>query len=155
MKLIQLTWRLILPLTIILFGLITKWWYVLPVDAPDTMMVGFPLAFAADGWHTSMSLQIFVLEFLFDFIIYFLFCFIIVFLFHHYWTKIKASKWLTGFLWTFSTIIIAIAVFIGSFSEQNFEIKRDWDRQILTTGFKLTWTHQDRPDFAKYDPNKK
>lgn len=151
----KLIWRLILPLTIILFGTVTKWWYVLPVDAPDTMMVGFPFAFAADGWHTSMSLQIFVLEFLVDFIIYFLFCFVFVFFFHRYMKKINISKWLTGLLWTFSVIIFAIAVFIASFPEQTFEIRRDWDRQVMVTGFKFTWTHQDRPDFTKYDLNKK
>jgi hypothetical protein len=155
MTLKQLTSRFILPLTIVLFGTITKWWYVLPVDAPDTMMIGFPLAFASDGWHTSMSLQIFVFEFLFDFLIYFLFCFLLVLLIYRYVAKIKVSKWLTGLLWTFATIIFAIAVFIASFPEHKFETKRNWDRQVMVTGFKMSWTHQDRPDFAKYNPNKK
>lgn len=151
----QLTCRLILPLTIISLGTFTKWWYVLPVDAPDTMMIGFPLAFASDGWHTSMSLQIFVLEFVFDFLIYFLFWLLCIFFIDKYLRRIKISEILTGLLWTLSTIIFAVSVFIASFPEQIFEIKRDWDRQVMVTGFKLTWTHQDRPDFPKYDPNKK
>ena len=88
----QLTWRLILPLTIISFGTFTKWWYVLPGDAPDTMMVGFPLAFAGDGWFTSMSLQIFLIEFIVDFIIYFLFWFLIVLLIRRILTQINISK---------------------------------------------------------------
>jgi hypothetical protein len=155
MRLNKLTWRLIVPLTIILFGTITKWWYVLPVDAPDTMMVGFPLAFAADGWHTSMSLQIFVLEFLFDFIIYFLFCYLLVFFVHRYMTKIKVSNWLTGLLWSFSTIIFVIAIVIASFPEQMFKLKRDWDKQVMVTGFEFIWKGHDRPDFANYEPNKK
>ena len=135
----QLTWRLILPLTIVSFGTFTKWWYVLPVDAPDTMMIGFPLAFASDGWHTSMSLQIFVLEFVFDFLIYFLFWLLCIFLIDKYLRRIKIPQILTGLLWTLSTIIFAVAVFIASFPEQIFEIKRDWDRQVMVTGFKLTW----------------
>jgi amino acid transporter len=154
MTLKQSTWRLIFPLTIILFGTITKWWYVLPVDAPDTMMIGFPLAFASDGWHTSMSLQIFVFEFIVDFLVYFLVCFILVFLVDRY-LRIKFSNWFTGLLWAFAAVIFSVAGFIASFTEHIFEVKRDWDRQVMVTGFKLTWTHQDRPDFAKYDPNKK
>jgi hypothetical protein len=62
---------------------------------------------------------------------------------------------LVGILWAFSIIIFALAIWIASFPEQVFEMKRDWDRQVMATGYKLTWTHQDRPDFSKYDPNKK
>ena len=151
----QLTWRLTLPLTIISFGTFTKWWYVLPVDAPDTMMIGFPLAFVSDGWHTSMSLQIFVLEFLFDFLVYFLFWFLLIAIIKRHLTQIKFFKILTGVLWTLSAIIIAFSVWIASFPEQIFKLKRDWDMQVMVTGYKATWTHQDRPDFSKYDPSKK
>jgi len=150
-----LTWRLILPLTIVSFGTFTKWWYVLPVDAPDTMMIGFPLAFISDGWHTSMSLQIFIFEFVLDFLIYFLFWFLFIILIDRYLARIKIAKTLTGILWIFSTIIFSVAIFIASFPEQIFEMKRDWDMQVLVTGYKLTWTHQDRPDLSKYDPGKK
>src|SRR5207249_6811977 len=139
MTLKQLIWRLIFPLTVILFGTVTKWWYVLPVDAPDTMMIGFPLAFISDGWHTSMSLQIFVLEFLVDFLVYFLFCFLLIFLVDRYLTKIKIPKWLTGILWTFSTIIFAVAIWIASFPEQIIQTRRDWDMKVIVTGYKLTW----------------
>jgi hypothetical protein len=155
MTLKQLIWRLVFPLTITLFGTITKWWYVLPGDAPDTMMIGFPLAFISDGWHTSMSLQIFLLEFVVDFLVYFSACFLIVFLITRYWTKVSIPKWVTGLLWIVLTMIFSVAVFIASFPEHIFEIKRDWDRQVMVTGFKFTWTHQDRPDFATYNPNKK
>jgi len=155
MTLKQLTWRLIFPLTIISFGTITKWWYVLPVDAPDTMMAGFPLAFVSDGWHTSMSLQIFVLEFAVDCIIYFLFWFVLIFFVDRYFTKIKIPKLWTGILWTFSILIFAIAIWIASFPEQIIQTKRNWDMQVLETGYKLTWTNQNRPDFSKYDSSKK
>ena len=150
----RLTWQLILPLTIVSFGAITKWWYVLPVDAPDTMMIGFPLAFASDGWHTSMSLQIFVFEFVLDFFVYFLFWFLFVILIDRYLIRIKIAKILTGILWVLSTVIFSVYVWIASFSEQIFTLKRDWDMKVMVTGFKLTWTQQDRPNFEKYDPTK-
>lgn len=155
MTLKQLTWRLILPLTIILFGTITKWWYVLPVDAPVTMMIGFPLPFISDGWHTSMSLQIFILEFLVDFLVYFLICFLLVFIVDRYLVRIKIPKLLTGVLWTFSTIIVAFAIWIATFPEQILQSRRDWDMKVMKTGYKLIWTSIDRSDFPKYDQSTK
>jgi hypothetical protein len=150
----QLTWRFILPLTIVSFGSVTKWWYVLPVDAPDTMMVGFPLAYAGDGWFTSMSLQIFVLEFAFDFFVYFLFWFLLILLMNRYLMRIKIAKILTGILWILSTIILAVTILISGVREQVFKMKRDWDMQVMVTGYKLTWTNQDRPDFTKFNPDR-
>ncbi|MEO6637736.1 MAG: hypothetical protein ABIN25_05640 [Ginsengibacter sp.] len=155
MKIKQLTWRLILPLTIISFGSFTKWWYVLPDDAPDTMMAGFPLAFVADGWFTSMSLQIFLIEFIFDFIIYFLFCFLIVFLIKGLLTQINISKVLARIIWTFAILTIAFWFMILSISEKHIKAKRDWEMKLLVTGYKVTWLYKDRPAFSKYDLNKK
>ena len=151
----QLTWRFVLPLTIVSFGTFTKWWYVLPVDAPDTMMAGFPLPFVSDSWHTSESLQIFMTEFIIDFLTYFLFWFLLALFIDRYLTQIRISKVLTAVLWTLSTLIFIIAVWIASMPEQIVEVKRNWDMRVMVTGYKLTWKHQDRPDFAKYDPTKK
>jgi hypothetical protein len=65
----QLTLKLIIPITIISFAFFTKWWYALPVDAPDTMYWGFPFAYIGDGWGSSMTLQIFLIEFISDLLI--------------------------------------------------------------------------------------
>lgn len=151
----QLTWRLILPLTIIFFGTFTKWWYVLPVDAPDTMMVGFPFAFVGDGWFTSMSLQIFLIEFIVDFLIYFLFWFLGVLLIKRILIQINVSKISTRIIWTVAILTISFWAVILTISEKHIKVKRDWDMQVLVTGYKFTWTYKDRPDFSKYDPNKK
>ena len=151
----QLTWRLILPLTIVSFGTLTKWWYVLPVDAPDTMMAGFPFAFVGDGWFTSMSLQLFLIELCADFIIYFLFWFVTVLLIKRVWTQLTTSKILTRIFWTLAILIISFWTFILTISEKHIKLKRDWDMQVLVTGYKFTWTNTGRPDFSKYDPNKK
>jgi hypothetical protein len=150
----QLIWRFILPLTIVSFGTVTKWWYVLPVDAPDTMMVGFPLAFAGDGWFTSMSLQIFVLELVFDFLIYFLFWFLLLVFINRWLIKIQKAKILTGILWILSTVIFVVTIWVSSVQEQVFKMKRDWNMRVMVTGYKFTWTIKDRPDFAKFNPNK-
>ena len=143
----QLTWKLILPFTVISFGTITKWWYALPVDAPDTLYSGFPFPFVGDGWHTSMSLQIFVLELFADFLIYFLFWFTVIFCVNKFWTKIKTNKIVTIGLWTISGLIIIGASCIACFPEHIFYIKRPYDMEIMETGFKFVWEHTDRPDY--------
>ena len=76
----QLTLKLIIPLSVISFATLTKWWYALPVDAPGTYLTGFPFPFVCNGWHTSMSLQIFAIEFFVDFLTYFLIWFLVFFL---------------------------------------------------------------------------
>ena len=151
----RLTWCLVLPLTMISFGTLTKWWYVLPVDAPDTLMSGFPFAFVADGWFTSMSIQLFVIELCADLLIYFLFWFLIVFLIKRVWTQLTFSKILTRVFWTLAILTITFWTFIFTISEKNVKLTRDWDMRVLVTGYKFTWTNTDRPDFSKYDPNKK
>lgn len=151
----QLTFTLILPLTVISFGTITKWWYALPVDAPDTLYSGFPFPFVGDGWHTSMSLQIFVLELVADFFIYFLFWFVLVFSINKYWIKIKPFKIAIIGLWTISGIIILGATFMASFPENVFHFKRTYDMEIMESGYKFVWQNTERPDYYKYHPKKK
>jgi hypothetical protein len=155
MTLKQLTGRLIFPLSVILFGTITKWWWVLPVDAPDTMMFGFPLPFICEGWHTSMSLQFFMLESLFDLLVYFSATFLLVFLVDRFLLKIQVPGWLTRIVWIFATILFSIGVFIASNPDHIFTIKRDWKSKVAETGFKFTWTQQDRPDVTSFDADKK
>lgn len=151
----QLTWRLMLPLTIISFGTLTKWWYVLPVDAPDTLMAGFPFAFVSDGWFTSMSLQLFLLEFSADFVTYFLFWFLLIFFTNRILTPFAIPKILTRILWTWAILTFSFWTLILTNSEKHIKLKRDWDMRVLVTGYKFTWKNTDRPDFSKHYPAKK
>lgn len=150
----QLTWKLILPLTVISFGTITKWWYILPVDAPDTLYSGFPFPFVGDGWHSSMSLQIFVIELIADILIYFFIWFAIVFCINKYLTKIKTYKIVTIGLWVITGILILGASYIASSPEHIFYFKRPYNIEIIETGYKFVWQHTERPDFNKYHSEK-
>ncbi len=150
----QLTWKLILPLTIISFATVTKWWYTLPVDAPDTLYSDFPFPFVGDGWHTSLSLQIFILEFFADFFIYFLFWFTVVFIIHRFLKKMHLPKSITIGLWSISGLIICLTIFITTFPDNAFYFKRPYDMEIMETGYKFTWQHTERPDYYKYHPEK-
>lgn len=136
----------ILPLTILSFAAVTKWWHTLPVDSPDTMYRGFPFPFVGEGWHTSMSLQIFVLELLVDFLIYFLFWFLVVVGVHYLVVKINPYKPLTIVLWVISGLVLLGATYLASFPEHIFYAKRPYDMKVLKTGYTFSWQQPVRPN---------
>lgn len=143
----SLTYKLVIPLTVVSFATFTKWWYAQPVDAPDTMFVGFPFAYSCPGWHTSLSLQIFVTEFMVDLLIYFLFWFVLLFCIDSFLIKIKTYKWLTIGLWTVSGLIIAFGTLLVTNKDNLFYIKRPFEMQVLKTGYEFIWQQTNRPDY--------
>lgn len=146
----QLTWKIILPLTVISFSFFTKWWYVLPVDAPDSMMSGFPLIWLSEGWHTSSSLQIFVSELIINLMSFFLFWFLIVYICNQYIVKIKIPKIVTILMLSITSLICLGVLLIGSMPDNIYKTKRDFDIEVLTTGYKLNWQHQQRPRYQDF-----
>lgn len=132
-----LIWKLVIPATCVSFTLFTKWWYVLPVDAPDRVMKGFPLPYVCDGWHTSLSLQIFVSEFVIDLLCYFLFWFLVLTAVNLFVTKINPPKVLTSTLWTLSILFTVFFIMIACNPENKFLLKRDFDMKVMETGFKF------------------
>ena len=153
----QLTWKLILPLTVISCTVFTKWWYVLPVDAPDSMMLGFPIPYVCDGWHTSMSLQIFFFELLIDLFTYFSLWFVVIFCIDKFMVKIKLHKIVITLLLTTGGLFTCGLTYIALMPENIFYAKRNFDIDVLVTGYKFMWDGNTRPknfDFAEYHKRK-
>ncbi|MEO8150862.1 MAG: hypothetical protein ABI723_24730 [Bacteroidia bacterium] len=151
----QLTLKLVIPLTAISFSIFTKWWFTLPVDGPDTILTGFPFPFVCNGWHTSMSLQIFVAELFVDLLTYFAFWFITIYCINRFFKVINVHIILTILLLSLTGLILTGSVFIASNSDNLFYFKRPWDMEIMETGYKFTWQNQTHPDFYKYHPESK
>lgn len=151
----QLTLKVIIPLTVISFATITKWWYALPVDAPDTLFAGFPFPFVCEGWHTSMSVQIFATELFADLLTYFLFWYILIYCINRIFIKINTNKIVTIVLWTLTGLVMSGATLIASNSDNIFYVKRPFDIDIMETGYKFVWQQTERPDYYKYHPEAK
>lgn len=151
----QLTLKLVIPITIISFAFFTKWWYALPVDAPDTMYWGFPFVYIGEGWGSSMTLQIFLIEFIADLLLYFMFWFFIITFTNYYIIKISPYKAFTILLWSLSTIVIGFNTLIWSDKDNTFYMKREYKFETLTTGYEFVWDNVQRPDYNKYRPQKK
>ena len=145
----QLIWKLVWPLTIISFGTITMYWYVLPTDAPDSMFSGFPFPYVCEGWHTSMSLQYFFIEMVVDLFVYFLCWYLVVFFLHKYLYRVQLSKIMMILLWTFSLAIITMEGIVAGNPDNIFHVRRSFDMVILETGFQFAG-QTERPDRHKY-----
>lgn len=142
-------------MAIISFALVTKWWYALPDDAPDTIYWGFPLVYEGVGWATSLSLQIFIIEFIVDLFAYFLFWLLLIMLVNYYLIKIKPYRVLTISLWILSIIIMGLHTLMWSNSDNIFYLKRGYKMDVLTTGHQFIWENVQRPDYNKYRQEKK
>jgi hypothetical protein len=133
------------PLTVITMTFFTKWWLVFPVDGANTAMLGFPFPFIADGWHTSLSYQIFIVEFLSDFFIELLLWTLILFLTNKYLFTVKIPKLLNIIIWGLGIIISGLAVSIASMPDQIIRLKRDWEIQtVQNSEYKFIWEQQPR-----------
>lgn len=135
--------------------IITKWWYALPADGPDKLFWGFPLAFMGEGFHTSMSLQFFVFEFLADFVVYFTIIFFLVLACRKWFPNFQISKIVTKTVWVLTFMLLIGFSFIVTTSNPIFKIKRNYDWKVLQTGSVYIWQKTPRPDIDQYHPLQK
>lgn len=145
LKMKQLIYKLIVPLTIISLAICTKEWYVLPVDAPHSVLSGFPLPYVCNGWHTSLSYQYFLVEFIIDCFVYFLFWFSIIMGINRFVITVKMPNFLTKTLLATTIFIIGVSFLFISNSDNLFYLKRDFDIEIIKTNYICIW--EDKIDY--------
>jgi hypothetical protein len=138
----SLIWKLVLPLTIISFVTITKWWYVAFIDGPHEVLKGFPFPYVCRGWHTSMSLQIYVLELVVDFLTYFTFWFLVIFSIHRFIVPIHISKILFRSLLVLSGLALIGVGFILSDPNHIYKLHRKDEIVIEKTGVHWVWEEE-------------
>lgn len=141
----QLAIQFTVPLSIITLVVVTKWWYVLPVDARHTFYWGFPLACVGEGWHTSGALQFFVLEGLADILIHFLLWFVLTSIFFRMARLQRVPKFVSGTLWSTAILIMCIGGIIIAHAHPTIYLKRDYDWKIIHTGYTFVWQRTPLP----------
>ena len=138
--------KLVLPLTIISFGLFTKWWYVLPLDARHTYLWGFPFAWVGEGWQTSGALQFFLLEAVVDFIVYYLCWFMAIYGLTRY-IKFTINKPTHYILRSVAVLIIIGYAVVISLSYPTCKIRRDFNMQVIRSGY--GWLRSYQTDYKQ------
>lgn len=145
----ELLIKRIVPFTIISFVLITKKWYTLPIDAPETVFAGFPLPYVCNGWHTSLSLQFFVLNFLVDFLVYFLFWFLVFWGINTYSKHFKLYRGLTYTIWSIASLIVVGAGIAICTGNNVFFVNQPYEYQLIYSEFGVLGGSEDYSKFGK------
>jgi len=132
----KLTLHLVLPLAIISLFALTKWTCAQVVDAPNSVLQGFPFYYTCPGWGSSMSSQFFVMEFVIDLLVYFSFFFIVAYLIHRFLFSIKLHKAVPITLYIVAGLILSLQVLIYT-TETTFYLHRWFDIKVIesTYGF--------------------
>lgn len=133
----QLFFRLILPLAIISFMIFTRVWSVLPLDAPESVMRGFPLPYMCTAWHTSMSYQFFLLELLLDFSSYLLILTLIFALFVRFVKPIKVHDKIVFILWTYVGIFFIFLVLFFRSADHLYYFYCPFEYQTVSSSFEF------------------
>jgi hypothetical protein len=136
----KIIFGLTLPLTIVSFGIVTKWWYGLAIDAKDVFFYGFPMIYKCEGFHTSMSTQYFLTEMIVNQLTYFAFWLIITFTLNRFW-KINIPKMIPKIFWIGFGILFLGFVFMSNDLDDRYLIKRKFDVKIFDSGFTLFYNH--------------
>ena len=146
----RLILNLVLPLTVIIFILFSKWWIVDVVDGTDGIMFGFPFIYKAPAFYTSCAYEYFSLELIADLSIYFALILVIVYLTNKFLITIKIRRIVSIILFLVMAFLISIELFIASMPENKFSLKRDYDIEIKRTGFEYPFNENDRKEFDNY-----
>jgi hypothetical protein len=149
----EISFKYVLPLTVISFFTVTQWWYALPVDGVDTLYWGFPFPYVGEGWHTSGSLQFFILEVLADLLTYFLLCFALVSGMHKWVPSITSGKLFVRSLRALAIFYILGIVLVLSVSNPVFNFKRPYEWRMIDHGLVFIWQRTPRPDHPGAQPS--
>ena len=143
----KLIFRLTLPLTLISFGIITKWSYGIAIDAKDVFFYGFPMIYKCEGFHTSMSTQYFLTEMAFNLLTYFVFWLTLTLALNRIW-KINITKRTAKIFWIGFTTLFLGFVYMSNDLDDLYLIKRDFDVKIYDSGITIFGIHS--TDREKY-----
>lgn len=128
-----------IPLAILSFSLITKWWHAVPVDGPDKFYWGFPLAFVGQGFHTSMSLQIFIAEFILDAAICISFWLLLFYILKRMDIRLPENIWVSRVVWSVAVSVVVISGTVIVFSDPVFHWKRPYQWEVKAVGYIFIW----------------
>jgi hypothetical protein len=145
----HLIFRFTLPLTLVSFALITKWWYGIAIDAKDVFLYGFPLIHKCEGFHASLSTQYFLFEMLVNLLTYFMICLAVTLIINRFW-KIRIGTIAAVAFWVGFGIFMSGVVYMSNELDDRFSMKRDFQVKIFDSGFTVLQVHStDREKYSK------
>jgi len=130
----------VLPLTLISFIGITKWWYIRVEDGPEVIAKGFPLIYSCPGFHTSLSTQFFVCEFILDLVCYFLAWLVVLFAFRKSAGRLTERRIVPIVLWLLTLLVYVWPLLTLLNPDNVFYLNRDFKVETRDYGIDLIHT---------------
>lgn len=117
----------------------TKYWYVNIFDGPDKWMYGFPFPARGDALHTSLAIDVYLLESLLDFMVYFLFWWGVLYAFDRWIMPIKMNKVVQLMFVSCIALCLGFSIFAISVSEPSFYLTCPYEVEIIETKCCFLW----------------
>ena len=140
----------LLPFTIMIFLLFTKWSIADVIDGTDGVMYGFPFIYKSPVFYTSMRDQYFIIELFADFLIYFAVIVGVFYFVNKNVIKITIKKVQTRIVQIVATVLICLELLLIVGLEADFKIQRDFEIEIKESGFKFFFMDNGREEFNNY-----
>ncbi len=132
----QLTWKLVIPFTILSFVFFAKLWHV-DIHGFNETLKGFPLPYVCKGWHTSMSLQVFVVELIVDVLVHFSFWFLVVLNIVKFVGPFKMPRFVTIPLLVVTGPILVMLIVVALMPEHMYYLKRPFEIDVINTEYRF------------------
>ena len=144
----RLITRLLLPLSLISFACVTKWWYALVHDGPDVVLYGFPLAYKCARFSDPLADQYFLIELFADLAFYFLILFLLI---YSIWRnkKFRVPNTLSVILWVIALTVLLRVVPDPSPQNRAFST-RPFEMEVWESGIMFIWQDAPRPKSPGY-----
>lgn len=133
----QLTWKLVIPLTILSFPTFTLDWTIESSDGFNYVLTGFPFPYYRNCLHTSLCQHVYILPLLANFLSLLLFWFLLIFGISKL-INLKVPNLLTGFLITISGLFVASVIFWVCINSDNiYTLTRPFDINIIDISLRV------------------
>lgn len=140
---IKIVFNWALPLSLLSFRLISKWWYGNVIDGSDEFFLGFPFIYKCRGFHTSLSTQYFLMEMVSNFLCYLIFWCIVGYMIRR---KISFSppQAIIRLFWFCFAVYVLGFIHLSKEMDDRFSLYRDFDVEIIDTGIAVFESHPTR-----------
>lgn len=139
----------IIPFSILSFSFIDKWRFnIIENGSGYDFFSGFPLVYNCPGWHTSLSLQIFILELILNVVFHITFWSIIFLLIRKRIKKI--NKIISTIFIVISYIILALNILILLNPDNVFELTNPYETKTLKVGYSTIFYNTEKPDISEF-----
>ncbi len=142
----KLIFKITLPLTLLLFNIVSMWQYGAVIDGTDEFLFGFPFIHKCRGFHTSLATQYFITEMFLNFICYFTICLLITYFLSKN-QKINISNTVAKVFWIGFMIFFISFMYISQSLNDVYVLQRDFEVEIFDRGFSIFGGHPDRELF--------